>query len=344
MVESQIMISNLFPRVKRKVFLTITNQIGSVVRNMFSSFGDLKILLNPIDYKYLVISHNKKMDSNWTIVIQGPVLNLKHLKYFISNLSIIRDNFPGTKIIISTYNQYEISVGKIPRKLYDELILIDENLFSSNFERQVVSTHYGINAAEKYKRKFLLKIRTDQMIYHPSALNIFEEMLTTYKNSAGKGRNSLIASSFNSWLYRPFGVSEMLMAGHLRDMKKYWEYDDQIRNYKLDLKKPPQWLTQNNFYYESFLAMRYLVKNNFKFTSDIFKDSIAMYKKHIIIVDSTTINQNWFKRNPVWSGNSVVKSGYNLPPNSLIEISHADWLAFKLGSHTLRPDKLAARH
>jgi hypothetical protein len=114
--------------------------------------------------------------------------------------------------------------------------------------------------------------------------------------------------------------------------------------YKLDLKKPPQWLTQNNFYYESFLAMRYLVKNNFKFTSDIFKDSIAMYKKYIIIVDSTTINQNWFKRNPVWSGNSVVKSGYNLPPNSLIEISHADWLAFKLGSHTLRPDKLAARH
>ena len=120
--------------------------------------------------------------------------------------------------------------------------------------------------------------------------------------------------------------------------------DDQIKNYKLKFNKLPGWLTVNNFYYESFLAVKYLVKNDFKFTNDIFKDTVQMYKKHIIIVDSSTINQNWFKRNPVWSGNSVVKSGYNLPPNSLIEISHADWLAFRLGSHTLRPDNLAARH
>ena len=337
------MLLNLLLRAKRKIFLTITEKIASLLHNLFTPSGNIRINLSPSNYEYLKRNKNF-INSNWTIVIQGPVLSLKHLKYIIKNLGILRSSYPGTALIISTYKQYEILIDKIPKKLYDDLVLIDENLFLSNFERQVASTHCGINMAEKYKSVFILKMRTDQMIYHPSSLNILEVMLKTYKNSGGKGKNSLIASSYNSWLYRPFGVSEMLMAGYFSDMKNYWTYDDQIKNYKLKFNKLPGWLTVNNFYYESFLAVKYLVKNDFKFTNDIFKDTVQMYKKHIIIVDSSTINQNWFKRNPVWSGNSVVKSGYNLPPNSLIEISHADWLAFRLGSHTLRPDKLAARH
>jgi hypothetical protein len=69
-----------------------------------------------------------------------------------------------------------------------------------------------------------------------------------------------------------------------------------------------------------------------------------MYQRHIVIIDSLMINQNWFKRNPIWSGNSFIKSGYNLPSNALIEISHADWLAFKLNTFTINPDTLAAQH
>ena len=339
------MVKDIYKRLKRKSFLVITGIIGSLLSKLFTPAVHVKISLIPNNYRYLKQSKNKRLTkSNWAIVIQGPILNSKHLKYLLNNLHVLRDNFPKARLVISSYEQYKNLIANIPNSLFDELILLDENKFVSNFERQVASTHYGINAAEKYKISFILKLRTDQMIYHPSALNIFEEMFKTYKSANGKGKNSLIASSYNSWLYRPFGVSEMLMAGTFDDMRKYWEYDDQIKNYKLEYKKPPGWLTQNNFYYESFLAVKYLIKSDFKFTNDIFKDSVAMYKKHFIIVDSSTINQNWFKRNPVWSGNSVVKSGYNLPPNSLIEISHADWLAFRLGSHTLRPDKLAARH
>jgi hypothetical protein len=339
------MIKKLLLRIKRKAFLITTNLLGTILKKLFASCGYIQISLNPVYYKYLVTTNHKKwIESNWTFIIQGPILNLKHLKYFIKNLNVIRDIFPGARVVISTYTQYRILAHKIPIELYDKLILIDENLFSSNFERQVASTHYGISAAKKYKTKFILKMRTDQIIYHPGSLDIFEAMLKIYKDSAGKGKHSLVASSYNSWLYRPFGVSEMLMAGYFNDMRKYWEYDDQIRNFKLKFNKPPKWLTGNNLYYESFLAVKYLARNNFKFTSDIFKDTVEMYRKHFIIVDSMMINQKWFKRNPVWSGNSVVKSGYNLPPNALIEISHADWLAFKLGSHTIRPDKLAARH
>jgi len=337
--------NNFLLRIKRKIFLISTDRLGTILKILFKSFGDIKITLNPRDYNYLEATKYKKLvKPKWTFVVQGPILNLKHLKYLIKNLNLIRDIFPGNKIVMSTYTQYGILVDKIPRELYDELVLIDENLFSSNFERQVASTHYGISAAKKYKTKFIIKMRTDQIIYYPGSLDIFEEMIKTYKDSDGKGKNCLVASSYNSWLYRPFGVSEMLMAGHFSDMKKYWEYDDQIRNFKLRFNKPPKWLTGNNFYYESFLAVKYLAKCNFKFTDDIFKDTVEMYRKHFIIVDSMMINQNWFKRNPIWSGNSVVKSGYNLPSNSLIEISHADWLAFKLSSHTIRPDKLAARH
>jgi hypothetical protein len=69
-----------------------------------------------------------------------------------------------------------------------------------------------------------------------------------------------------------------------------------------------------------------------------------MYQRHVVIIDSLMINQTWFKRSSVYAGNSIIKSGYNLPAGALIEISHADWLAFKLDKFTISPDNLASRH
>jgi hypothetical protein len=278
------------------------------------------------------------------VVIQGPILNLKHLEYLKSNLISFKKIFPGAKILLSSYNQYKALIDQIPENFYDQKILLDENRFSSNFEKQVASTHYGISSAQKWKREFLLKIRTDQMIQHPNSLNIFELLLKANKNSAGKGKNSVVASSFNSWLYRPFGISDMLMAGYFEDMKTYWKYDSHIKDLKLRTSKPPTWFNNFNFYYESFLAIRYLINNDFKFTENIFEDSIRMYQRYVVIIDSLMINQNWFKRSQIWAGNSVIKSGYNLPAGALIEISHADWLAIKLDKFSINPDDLAVRH
>jgi hypothetical protein len=339
------MIIEIFLRLKRKIFLVATNKIGLFMKTLFKPYAQLKISLLPVNYNYLETnSFTKAIGSQWVIVIQGPILNLKHLKYLENNLILFKKNFPGAKIILSSYNQYKTFIDQISHQFYDKKILIDENRFSSNFEKQVASTHYGINSAKKYERKFLLKIRTDQMIHHPYSLNIFESLLRANKNSAGKSKNSIVASSYNSWLYRPFGVSDMLMAGYFEDMKTYWKYDLHIRDLKLKMNKSPTWFNSYNFYYESFLAIRYLIRNNFKFTENIYEDSIRMYQRHVVIIDSLMINQNWFKRSPIWAGNSIIKSGYNLPPGALIEISHADWLAIKFNKFTIKPDNLAARH
>lgn len=335
---------NKILRLKRRIFLIYANVLGKLLEKLFRKFAQIKISLNATNYDYLRQTKNSKLiNSKWTFVIQGPILNSSHLEYLRNNLKIISENFSGVKIIISTYAQYQSQMDLIPRNYYDKLVISNEEKYTNNFERQVVSTHLGLMAAKSYKREFVLKMRTDQMIYYPGALNVFDVMLKTYKDATGMG-NSLIASSYNSWLYRPFGVSDMLMAGFLHDMQNYWNYDDQIRSMKLELNKNSPLINVSGFFNESFLAVKYLIYKNFEFTGNLFSDTTQMYKKHIIIVDSTSINHNWFKRNPVWNGNSIIKSGYTLPANALIEISHSDWLCLKFDTHAIQEDRLAARH
>lgn len=332
-------------RLKRRIFLSIVDVLANSIQELFKKYAKVRISLIPITYGYL--QQTKKSivnNSDWTLVIQGPILSSDHLDYLINNLRIISHTFSGAKIIISTYSQYQSQIDLIPRELYNKLIISNENEYKNNFERQVASTHLGLLSADQYKRKFVLKMRTDQMIYYPGSLRIFEIMLRTYGGSRGKEKNNLVASSYNSWLYRPFGVSDMLMAGYLRDMQEYWNYDDQVKNAKLKSKNYFKLPDSKIFFNESFLAKRYLIKKGFKFTGNDFQDNARMYKDHIVIIDSMQLNHHWYKRNSVWNGNAIIKSGYTLPANALIEISHTDWLCFKFETHTIKKDDLAARH
>lgn len=335
----------IIKRLKRHFFLRGANLLAKILQNKFKKFARVKITLAPISYEYLQQTKKSKINnSEWTLVIQGPILNSSHLDYLINNLRIISENFTGAKIIISTYRQYQSQINLIPGKYFNKVVLSDENDYKNNFERQVATTHMGLRLAQSYDRKYVLKMRTDQMIYHPGALHVFECMLKTYGKSAKTGNNNIVASSLNSWLYRPFGVSDMLMAGYVVDMQEYWKYDYQIESLKLKLRKNSNLAARNAEFYESFLAKRYLINKGFKFTGNNFHDTARMYKEHIAIVDSMSINHNWFKRNPVWNGNAIVKSGYTLPANALIEISHSDWLCLKFDTHTIQYDHLAARH
>jgi hypothetical protein len=335
----------LIKRLKRRIFLITADSLAKALQKQFKKFAKVRISLNPTSYEYLQLTKKSKINNaEWTIVIQGPILNSIHLGYFTSNLRIIRENFSGAKIIISTYTQYQSQIDLIPGKYFDKLIVSNENEYQNNFERQVASTHLGLMSAKLYNRKYVLKMRTDQMIYHPGALRLFEIMLKTYGKSGSKDQNNLVASSLNSWLYRPFGASDMLMAGYLLDMQAYWNYDDQIKSFKLKLPNNSKLIANNILFYESFLAKRYLITKGFKFTGDDFHDTARMYKEHLIIIDSMSVSHSWFKRSPVWNGNSIIKSGYTLPSNALIEISHSDWLCFKFDTHTIKEDHSAARH
>ena len=334
--------STIHLRVKRKMFLLVASFISKLIQLLFSKYAEPTITLLPKNYEFL-ISVNSKLCERWSIVIQGPILNNKHLQYLQSNLLKLRGLFPGATIILSSYNQYRNMIELIPNTLIDEKIFLDESSYKNNFERQVASSYAGIECAKKYRKEFTLKLRTDQMIRHPATLILFTNLLESQRAEIPY-KKKIIASSFNSWLYRPFGVSDMLTAGYYEDVSAYWEFNKEITDFHLSINNPPSWFRSSQFFYETFLAVRFLLVNKFVFTENVFFDTAKMYKDHVIIVDSATIGHSWFKRGNVWNGNSIIKSGYNLPNASLIEISHSDWLCLRSGNYAIAPNNRAAMH
>ena len=76
---------------------------------------------------------------------------------------------------------------------------------------------------------------------------------------------------------------------------------------------------------ETYLAARFLLNSNFKFSSNMFIDSQNAYKKYFGIIDSGDIGQSWIKRNKVFLTNSPVKFFQKFPKHELMEINYSIW-------------------
>ena len=296
-------------------------------------------LTQPFD-QYLQISPTYLNINKWVIIIQGPIDSESTLEYLLSSLKSYRKNFPGIKIVIVSYLQDKFFFEKIPNEYFDNYGLLDSNLYKNNFERQVASTNAGLKVSEIYNPEFAIKIRTDQVVSHPAAIEVIEYMLNSFKTGFSESGFRILGSSFNSWAYRPLGLSDMLIAGNFSDMKKYWNYDDDIIDYKLNLDTSNSWISKYNFHYESFLAVRYLLNSGFIFTQSINDDNLIAWKNYFIIVDSFTISQSWMKRNDYWLNNGIVKSFFQLPLRAKIELGFSDWLGLMSGNYELIKDSM----
>jgi hypothetical protein len=98
------------------------------------------------------------------------------------------------------------------------------------------------------------------------------------------------------------------------------------------------------FFFESFLNIRFLNKYNFSFSDDKFQDFSEALRDFFIVVDSISIGQEWLKRDNVWSGNSIIKAGFNLPSEALLELNFSTWLLIKNRILTIRANELASRY
>lgn len=322
---------NFTQRLKRALNHKVVSLLSGLLVNLFKSELQATISLKP--HNILTLRNLKQIpstDNYFAIVLQGPVGDLGSLNYLQDTTNTYRRIFPDLKIIVSSYVNNANFLNLLDSSSYDKLHLVDDSDLKSNFERQVRSASEGIIASKEFKSKYVIKSRVDQRFTEPTTLLYFKFLLEKFSPNHDHSNMRILGSSFNSWLYRPLGISDMLTVGKYADVAEYWEFDESIIDYSLVSITPEfnnSWLSSSSLHFESFLAARYMKKCGFKFSTKPIQDNNLMWRDFMTVADAAVIGHQWRKRSSNFNGNTLTKYSSQLNPYSLVEISFSQWLA-----------------
>lgn len=186
-------------------------------------------------------SENGKIESvDLSVVVQGAI----NKEITLECLKSIRDFLPDAEIILSTWQgsdvkglDYDILVlNKDPGAIKTDLV----NNVTNNQNRQLVSTREGI---KKASRKYILKLRTDFVLYSAKFLEYWNKFLSRHE-TYNIFRHKIIASSVFSRIasdfnHRPilFHPSDFFLLGLADDLKDYFDSirlatDDELGNWQ----------------------------------------------------------------------------------------------------------------
>lgn len=190
-------------------------------------------------------------DDSISIVMQGSVLDLNGglSSDVVNNIVSVRENFPSAEFILSTWAVDEEIEKKLASlsEIYSIVILYNEDpgairsydgVVSSNINRMIVSTKNGILAS---KNNYVIKIRTDSLLYNNSLKYLFFHLLSSKIN---KKRNdaykvfdnyvincNLFARDARGYLPYLFHPGDICLAGNRNDLKRLFDIplaDDSI--------------------------------------------------------------------------------------------------------------------
>lgn len=220
--------------------------------------------------------------------------------------------FPGAKLVLSTWSGDTIG-SKWRGMLVEAGILVVKSSIPdypghSNFNLQLVSTRAGLEALGELGVQFALKQRTDQRIYSADALSYLATLLRLCPGADGLPR--VFSSSLNSFLARPFGLSDMLQFSSFEEVSRYWDHSLATGPHLVPLEG------KDNFN-ESFLAYSYALR---RAGSPQKPDWHGSLRDFFGIVDHSTLDMLW----PKYSRREFLWRRY--VNDELQELSHAQWV------------------
>jgi hypothetical protein len=269
----------------------------------------------------------------WGIVIHGKIRDENHFDYLNETIEILTKNLIRPNIFLSVYKDkfYDRIVETFGTKVHVENCLDAGELpepYPKSLLQQTQSFYDGARRAQGQGLRYVVKLRVDQRIRSQNALNHFAFMMKNYNISQGGITNRIFSTSFNSYLNRPLGISDMLMFSTVENMLEYWkpssskEYLDLLL--KLNADYPDKiW---NSFHIpEIWLAARFLVQKGYSLKSPL-EINYLFWSKYAGVVNSDFIGHEWIKNNK-WVHNNLV----NLRPKremlnvKYIELYREDW-------------------
>jgi hypothetical protein len=235
-----------------------------------------------------------KQTPKCAIIIQGPLL--RENNFTLETIRLYKKIFPGSDIIISTWDTEEKSYVKKIKAENIEVILNAEPEIPgpSHINYQLKSSSAGVKRAKELNAEYVLKTRTDQRIYGVNVLDYFCNLLKTFPPKAGyKQKERIIGVSMNTFKYRLYDLSDMVVFGKLEDMELFWSAAPDKRTYRPD----PE-LTQGEFsrlrICEMYLTSEFL-KNIGRELKWTLEDSWQAMADHFIVVDQVSLDLYWHK-------------------------------------------------
>jgi len=228
------------------------------------------------------------------VVIQGPLL--KTHDFTLETVRLYKKIFPKAMIIVSTWeDEHQPYVDKIEKEgvyVIRNKKPISPGIVHINY--QLTSTAAGIKKARTLGAAYVLKTRTDQRMYSVNALRYFDAISQSFPLTIPTAqKNRLVAVSMNTFLYRPYSVSDMIMYGSIGDMERYWCIPlSEEKNMLPVVHSMVQWSRANHA--EALLCCTFLksLGHEPRFT---LKDSWEVYRDHFCIIDKESIDLYWYK-------------------------------------------------
>ena len=272
------------------------------------------------------------------IVIQGPLI--LDDSFTLETLKLYKKLFPSNKIILSTWRSEDTSTLEAIKLLEIDIILNEKPIFAgiANVNFQIVSTASGIIKACNLGCTYVLKTRTDQRIHSSSALDFCYSSIKKFPLLVSNNQKERIISfNLNTFMFRPYSISDMVNFGNIEDMKKYWCIELDTRKLD-DLSEPNsliEWSSQRLA--EVYFVSCFLKNINQEFSWTLH-GSWRVISQNFCILNTYDIDLFWKK----YTRKEFRHDVYRFSRNK--QINFSDWLIFQDNFPKKIPEDIISSH
>lgn len=254
------------------------------------------------------------------IIIQGPLLQKD--KFTLNTVRLYKKIFKDYRLILSTWEAEDADCIRELRNENIEVILNKKPAYPgiANINFQIASTFSAVKRAEEQGVDYILKTRTDTRLYNQNSIEFLVNLLRVFPSNAGPTQNGRIAfPSLNTFKYRPYSVTDLVMFGTTSEMIKYWTVDMSEQKQLPTSNLVGDWSKARLA--EAYLSTSYLEKlgRDLKWT---ITDSWKVYADHFCVFDSQSIDLYWHKYART---REYRRLAYNHMKNDQ-ELTFAEWL------------------
>lgn len=259
------------------------------------------------------------------IVMQGPLVTKDNFTF--ETLKLYKKIYEDVDIILSTWKNEDRDTLEQIKRLGVVVLENEKPSFPGhhNINMQIESSKNGLFEAKRRGAEFAVKLRSDQRIYNPDAINLFLFLHYQYPpDPSVKQKARLFSINIGVMKYRLYCVGDMLFFGQIDEMLTYWacEYDTRTLHVTPGLTTSE---VSKLMVAETYLTVKYLEKVGHEITWT-YENSLEAYGKYFCIVDHAFFDLFWYKHNSYLE----YKSRFYTMNHNYEPISFTDWLAFYL--------------
>lgn len=281
--------------------------------------------LRPMDSSEMAWRDEIKTQKRICLVLQGPVF--KKNNFTLETIRLYRKLFGGSQIILSTWEDESPACLRPIRDLGIEILLNKKPDYAgeSNINLQIVSSRNAVKRAQEIGESYVMKTRTDQRIYAPGVADYLYHLTELFPVARQCRQKKRIAgTSLNTFKYRMYGLSDMLIYGHIDDMLLYWDAELDQRVFT-DVERKEFHSSQEKFsrmrVCEVYLVTEFLKKIG-QDTLWTLEDSWKTFAGHFCVVDKESLDLFWPKYNRL----EYPRVTYRRGDWSVQEMTFRDWV------------------